>query len=110
MIPRIAITPGDLAGVGPDLCLKMAQQSSPAQWVAYADINALKARAEYLNIDLSWHIFEPESPPVAHQAGCILVHPVKNTEATTLGKPNTKHAPYLIDSLIQNDENIKWQN
>ena len=45
MTLRIAVTPGEPAGIGPDLLLKLAQHSWDAQLVAIADASLLKQRA-----------------------------------------------------------------
>jgi len=34
---RLALTPGEPAGIGPDLCVQLAQQPLPAEVVAIAD-------------------------------------------------------------------------
>ncbi|MDA8622229.1 4-hydroxythreonine-4-phosphate dehydrogenase PdxA, partial [Psychrosphaera sp.] len=47
-IPRIAITPGEPAGIGPDLVLKIAQQDWPAMLIVLADKNMLQARSSLL--------------------------------------------------------------
>ncbi|TMP02986.1 4-hydroxythreonine-4-phosphate dehydrogenase PdxA, partial [Pseudoalteromonas ruthenica] len=45
---RIAITPGEPAGIGPDLLLELAQQQCPAQRVAIADAKLFQQRAKAL--------------------------------------------------------------
>ena len=51
---KIAISPGDPAGVGPDICLKafkknINQDSHP---VFFGDPNLFEERAKFLNIDI----------------------------------------------------------
>jgi len=36
LTPRIALTPGEPAGIGPDLCVSIAQHDHPAELVAVA--------------------------------------------------------------------------
>ena len=40
-LPRIAITAGEPAGIGLDLCVMLARQTIPAEIVIIADQNAL---------------------------------------------------------------------
>ena len=45
---KIAITPGEPAGVGPDLVIELAQQEWPAQLVIFADETMMQERAAAL--------------------------------------------------------------
>lgn len=50
-LPRIAISAGEPAGIGPDVVLAAAQQNWPAELVVIADRNMLAQRAELLRTD-----------------------------------------------------------
>ena len=50
---KLAITPGEPAGIGPDLLLSIAQKEWPAQLVAFADGDMLKQRAKRLNLAIT---------------------------------------------------------
>ncbi|HSO78867.1 MAG TPA: 4-hydroxythreonine-4-phosphate dehydrogenase, partial [Chromatiaceae bacterium] len=45
-LPRLVITPGEPAGIGPELCAQVAQADFPAQWVVIADPDLLRDRAQ----------------------------------------------------------------
>ncbi|MDD1614169.1 MAG: 4-hydroxythreonine-4-phosphate dehydrogenase, partial [Methylococcaceae bacterium] len=47
-IQRIALTPGEPAGIGPDLCIQLAQQDLPCQLIAIASPELLAQRAKQL--------------------------------------------------------------
>ena len=47
-VPRIVITPGEPAGIGPDLILTLADQEWPAELVIMADPALLQQRADKL--------------------------------------------------------------
>ena len=49
---RLALTPGEPAGIGPDLCVAIAQQSFDAEIVLVADPELLAARARLLGLPL----------------------------------------------------------
>ena len=53
MIHRIAITPGEPAGIGPDICVLISQQPpKDIELVFIADSEILEERAEKQGIDL----------------------------------------------------------
>mgnify|MGYP003118330657 FL=1 len=56
--PTLIFTPGEPAGIGPDLILKVAQQPLEAAVVVCADKNMLRERAELLNLPVTFHKYE----------------------------------------------------
>ncbi len=50
MIPRIVLTSGEPAGVGPDLCLAIARESFDCELVCLADRTLLAERAAALKL------------------------------------------------------------
>ena len=61
-LPRLALTPGEPAGIGPDLCVQLAQENFPAQLVAIADPDLLRDRARRLNLTLELIPLHPRRP------------------------------------------------
>ncbi len=51
-MPVIAITPGEPAGIGPDLMIQAAQKPRSAKWVVVADKKLLASRAALLSLPL----------------------------------------------------------
>ncbi len=51
--PLIAVTSGEPAGIGPDLCLRLAEREWPARLVVLGDRDLLAARACQLGLDVS---------------------------------------------------------
>ena len=49
----IAVTSGEPAGIGPDICLRLADRSWPARLVVLGDRNLLATRARALGLDAS---------------------------------------------------------
>jgi 4-hydroxythreonine-4-phosphate dehydrogenase len=47
-VPKIAVTIGEPAGIGPDLCVRLAERRWPARLVAFGDIELLRERARRL--------------------------------------------------------------
>lgn len=60
-LPVIAVTSGEPAGVGPELCLRLQEQSFPARVVVLADRHLLAARAQALRLRLSMPDYSGES-------------------------------------------------
>jgi 4-hydroxythreonine-4-phosphate dehydrogenase len=57
-ILRIAVTPGEPAGIGPDLCLLLAQQQLDIELVVIADLELLAQRAKILGLPLRSRLFD----------------------------------------------------
>ena len=53
LLPRIAITCGEPAGIGPDICVLLAQHKIAANITIIGDADMLAARAKQLNINFS---------------------------------------------------------
>ena len=50
LLPRIAITSGEPAGIGPDICVLLAQHKIAANITIIGDADMLAARAKQLNV------------------------------------------------------------
>lgn len=100
-IPRLAITPGEPAGVGPDLVIRLAQLGSEAQIVAVADPDLLRERARRLGLDLSIEIFDPDAPPARTAPGHLQVLPVRLARPVEPGRLDPGNAPYVLDTLAR---------
>ncbi len=100
-VPRIALTPGEPAGIGPDLCVMLAQQSQPFELVAIVDPKLLAVRAELLDLPLSIAEFVPDRPAVPQTAGSIAVLPVELTAPAVSGQLNEANARYVLKTITR---------
>jgi len=98
-LPRIALTPGEPAGIGPDLCIQLAQQGCSAELIAVADPPLLEQRAECLGLPLQLSEFNPEQEPTPQQPHCLKVLPMPLRAPASPGKLDTSNAPYVLDTL-----------
>ncbi len=98
-IKRIAITPGEPAGIGPDLIIKLAQQAWPAELVVCADPKLLKDRAKQLELPLTLKPYQPNHSPVAQEAGTLTIVPFDVVENVECGVLNDKNSAYVIETL-----------
>ena len=98
-ILRIAITPGEPSGIGPDLTIQLAQQQHSAELVAIADPELLLARARQLQLPLSIRIFDADKPAAASAAGELCVKPVSLGAPCIAGQLNIANAQYVLNTL-----------
>ena len=89
----LAITPGEPAGIGPDLIIVLAQRERASDWVALADAETLTDRARGLGLPLTLTA-EP-----TRRAGCLHIEPVPLAEAVQPGTLNPANAPAVIAAL-----------
>jgi 4-hydroxythreonine-4-phosphate dehydrogenase len=99
MIKRIAITPGEPAGIGPDLVINLVQQSFPVQMVVIASPDLFIERAKLLGIDLTIEIYDPEKTAKAQEAGTITIMPVELAEPCVAGELNSNNGAYVVETL-----------
>lgn len=97
--PTIAITPGEPAGIGPDICVQAAQTAQQAGLVAIADPDLLTQRAELLKLPLSVVPVEPTARLEPLPAGHLYVQPVELAAECRPGALSTDNAPYVLETL-----------
>jgi 4-hydroxythreonine-4-phosphate dehydrogenase len=107
-IKRIAITPGEPAGVGPELTVQIAQQEWAAQLVAICDKELLMQRAQELGLPLIVRKFEESVEPKPHVPGEIYVQHEALAVPAQPGVLNEKNGRYVVDTLaISSDGNMR---
>lgn len=94
---RVAITPGEPGGIGPDLLVMAAQGVLPAALVAIADPDMLEARAQRLGLTLTCLADDGDCTPLP--AGQLRVLPVPLPTAAIPGKAQPAHAHALLTTL-----------
>ena len=99
IIHRIALTPGEPAGIGPDLCVKLALQNLPYQLVVIGDPEMLRQRAEILGLPTKVSEFNPNLPSVEQVAGHLAVMPVRLAEKVVCGQTNTLNSSYVLKTI-----------
>ena len=102
MVQRIAITPGEPAGIGPDLCIALAQQPlADIELVVVADSDMLLARAEALQLPLSLVplTLNSEQAAQANTPGCLSLIQVDTKSPVTPGELDTDNAEYVLNTL-----------
>ncbi len=97
---RLAITPGEPAGIGPDLLVRSVQSPrSQCQLIAIADPAVLQDRAALLQLPLICTPFDPASEPRTNIPGEIFILSVKTNDAVIPGVLNSANARYVLNTL-----------
>lgn len=95
---RIAVTPGEPAGIGPDLIIQSSQETWEAQLVVFADQNMLLKRASELGLPLTIKEYCAEDPEPA-SAGEIIVKHIPAAKDVEAGKLDPENGHYVVDTL-----------
>ncbi len=98
-IPRLAFTPGEPAGIGPDLCLQLAQQDLPYQLIVIANANLFQQRALELKLPIQIKAFDSNAKRTSHVAGSLTVINIDLATAVISGKTNLLNSPYVLETL-----------
>ncbi|MBA3661593.1 MAG: 4-hydroxythreonine-4-phosphate dehydrogenase PdxA [Gammaproteobacteria bacterium] len=98
-VPRLLLTPGDPAGIGPDITIRIAQESFPAEIIVVADPVMLAARSSQLKLPLTLTECNLDSTPTASVAGTLKYYPVHLDAKVIPGKKSSSHAAYVIETL-----------
>lgn len=96
---RILLTPGEPAGIGPDLVVQIAQRARAAQLVAVADPGLLQRRADRLGLPLQLQLLDPHAPAEPYAAGHIGVIPVPLARTEVPGRLDVVNAAYVLQTL-----------
>ncbi len=95
-LPAIALTAGEPAGIGPDLCIALSHQPLPCRLSVLGDIDVLRARAAQLGIHVNF--ITTESIP-AHQPGALHVRHFPAAAAVTPGQLDAANSAYVLGLL-----------
>ncbi len=100
VVPTFALTAGEPAGIGPDLCVQLAQQALPCKLIVIADRDLILERARLLKLPLT--ILDGTSANITrHQAGSLHVLHIPLNVSSVPGKLDPNNAGYVLDTLKQ---------
>ncbi len=101
-LPTLAITTGEPAGIGPDICLKLLQTKSiqSARLVLIGCIDMLSERAHRLGLPKDILIpFNPEIPYESVSSSQIECLHVPSMTAVVPGELNSQNSQYVLNTL-----------
>lgn len=94
-----AITPGEPAGIGPDICLSLPYQSTDDIYVLFANKALIEQRAQLLDKAVTLHLL----PDTVHRndlkAGVLNIIDVPLKTEVTAGQLNPANASYILETL-----------
>jgi len=94
----LVITPGEPAGIGPDLVLRLAQQKTLHPYVVIASRELLQTRAQQLGIDVQ--LFDYDASEVFQpEPGELCVWHVDLKSPAQAGTLNPANADYVLQTL-----------
>ncbi|HLM52988.1 MAG TPA: 4-hydroxythreonine-4-phosphate dehydrogenase PdxA [Pseudoxanthomonas sp.] len=98
MVPALALVAGEPAGIGPELCVRLAQRpSEDCTLLAFADADTLRAAAHALALPLNLI----DAAQVAERPGDLRLYPVPNAAASRFGRTEPANAAAVIKALQQ---------
>lgn len=95
--PVVALTPGEPAGIGPDLALEVATRPLETRLVVVGDRDMLVERARRLELDVKIELVQ-DSPP-DHRPGHLHVRHVPLGQSVECGRPDPRNAGYVTGCL-----------
>ncbi|WP_313112009.1 4-hydroxythreonine-4-phosphate dehydrogenase PdxA [Pseudescherichia sp.] len=100
-VQRIVITPGEPAGIGPELVVQLAQRDWPMELVVCADPQLLTDRALMLGLPLTLLPYDADQPARPQRASTLTVLPVALRAAAAPGQLNVANGSYVVDTLAR---------
>lgn len=96
---RIAITPGEPAGIGPDLVLALTRQAWPVELVVCANADVMRQRAIALGLRVQLTPYDANKPAEPQPAGTLTLIDFPLSEPVIAGQLNAANGRYVIDTL-----------
>jgi 4-hydroxythreonine-4-phosphate dehydrogenase len=94
----LAVTAGEPAGIGADLCLQLAQQTHAAPFVVLCDKSLLQQRAKELGLSVQLHDYTVQDNNILPPGHLRVLH-IPLTHAVVAGRLNSANSPYVLDLL-----------
>jgi 4-hydroxythreonine-4-phosphate dehydrogenase len=101
-LPRIALTSGEPAGIGPELCLAVAARGLQCELICLADRDLLADRASRLSVSVALTDYAPGAHYTAARGQLVVDHHPLAAPSTPgqLDRTNARYVLRLIDRAI----------
>jgi 4-hydroxythreonine-4-phosphate dehydrogenase len=96
MLP-LYVTSGEPAGIGPDICLNLANREDLRPVVVLADIDMLKKRIEQLGLEVELVLYSGQTEPSLN--GQLYVEHIALAKPVILGCLDAENASYVLEQL-----------
>ncbi len=97
-LPLIAITSGEPAGIGPEICLALAGRNLGARLVVFGDRTLLAGRADQLGLEVNLTDFDRARTPIA---GDLEVFHIPLVVPCVAGSLDVRNSAYVMELLRQ---------
>ena len=97
-VPTVFVTPGEPAGIGPDLILALARRRLGAQLVVVADPEFLRQRARALRLRVDFQPYQADQP-VRTLSNSLQFLAVPLAAPARAGKLDPRNAAYVLNCL-----------
>ena len=97
-VPVIAVTSGEPAGIGPDICLALALKKFAARIVVLGDRQMLEGRARQLGLRV--RLRDPSESSTPGSIACLHIPLASTCRAGTLDRRNSPYVISLLDRAI----------
>lgn len=95
--PRLALVPGEPAGIGPELVVRAAQQEWDAELVIHGDAATLQRAASVLQLPLALH----RAGEIPQSPRSLEIVDISHPREARFGTPEAANAASVIQSLLQ---------
>ena len=92
--PQLALVPGEPAGIGPELCVKLAHRDHQSELTVFADPENLLKVANRIGLPLKCRL-----PGETCGLGELAVHPVNFPKSVQFGQVNPSNSAQVITAL-----------
>jgi 4-hydroxythreonine-4-phosphate dehydrogenase len=99
-LPTLAVTAGEPAGIGPDLCVLLTRHKIPARVVVIADKTLLAERAVMLKKKIQLIDFTPGCEKSRASSSLLVLHEPL-AKPVVPGKPDPANSSYVLRTLQQ---------
>ncbi len=97
--PVLAITAGEPAGIGPDICLQTCSHHDNARMLVFADPALLADRAARLGLPFDYHPVDINNLPDSFENGQFYIVATSLVESAKPGHLNPANAAYVLQTL-----------
>lgn len=98
-VPRIVVTSGEPAGIGPDVCVALARRDWPAELVIAGDARLLAQTAAALAGAPRLCFYDPAAAPAVSRAGSLQLLDVPAPHPVAAGRLDTRNAASVVAML-----------
>ncbi|MEO7067811.1 MAG: 4-hydroxythreonine-4-phosphate dehydrogenase PdxA [Rhodanobacter sp.] len=99
-LPRLALTSGEPAGVGPELLIRLAASALPADLIAVSDRGLLERAAAHCRTSIE--LLEDDGRAhTTRRAGTLRLHQVPLCTTEVAGHPDPRNAPHVLSTLAE---------